>query len=157
MLAKLNELEIEDLLRQQIVGRIGCHSDGVTYVVPISYAYDGQYIYARTDEGLKLEMMRRNPVVCFEVDQFNNMANWKSVVVMGGFQEITVKADRNTALDILGKRIFPVITSETVEQFASYPYQPKNFDEIQGTVFRIVPHVKSGRYENNGVLPTEAF
>jgi uncharacterized protein len=157
MLAKLNDLEIEELLRQQIVGRIGCHADGVTYVVPISYGYDGQYIYSRTDEGMKLEMMRKNPVVCFQVDHFHNMANWKSVIVMGKFEEITATAARNAALEVLGKRIFPLITSETVQQFANYPYQPMNFDEIKGTVFRIVPQKKSGRCENNGFFPTAPF
>jgi hypothetical protein len=36
MFGRLNLEEIDELLHQQIIGRIGCHSDGVTYIVPIS-------------------------------------------------------------------------------------------------------------------------
>ena len=54
MFGRLDPEEIDELLHQQIVGRIGCHSDGVTYIVPISYAYDGKYIYAHTLEGMKI-------------------------------------------------------------------------------------------------------
>jgi hypothetical protein len=59
MFGILNPVEIEQLLSKQLVGRIGCHADGVTYVVPISYAYDGEYVYARTFEGMKINMMRK--------------------------------------------------------------------------------------------------
>ena len=80
MLGKLTPVEIEEVIRQQVVGRIGCHANGMTYVVPVSYAYDGDYIYVRTFEGLKLDMMRRNPKVCFEIDTMLNMGNWQSVI-----------------------------------------------------------------------------
>ncbi|MEJ0105912.1 MAG: pyridoxamine 5'-phosphate oxidase family protein [Bacteroidota bacterium] len=53
MFGSLNNNEIDELLHQQFIGRIGCHAEGVTYVVPISYAYDGEYIYGRTFEGMK--------------------------------------------------------------------------------------------------------
>lgn len=75
MLGKLESKQIEKVLNNNIVGRIGCHADGTTYVVPISYAYDGTYIYGRTMEGMKVNIMRKNPNVCFEVDDMKNMAN----------------------------------------------------------------------------------
>ena len=53
MFGTLNPIEIESVLHGQIIGRIGCHIDNTTYVVPISYAYDGEFIYALTNEGLK--------------------------------------------------------------------------------------------------------
>jgi hypothetical protein len=51
MFGVLNDNEIEQLIHEQFIGRIGCHADDITYVVPISYAYDGEYIYGRTYEG----------------------------------------------------------------------------------------------------------
>lgn len=54
MLGELNPTMIERLLHDNIVGRIGCHSFGRTYVVPITYAYDGNAIYAHSAEGTKL-------------------------------------------------------------------------------------------------------
>jgi len=44
MFKKLGKTQIEKIISGNIVGRIGCHADGKTYVVPISYAYDGDYI-----------------------------------------------------------------------------------------------------------------
>jgi len=41
MLGKLTMAEIEEVIKHQIVGRIGCHANGMTYRVPVSYAYDG--------------------------------------------------------------------------------------------------------------------
>ena len=48
MLGKLNNVEFEELLTQQIIGRIACHANDMSYIVPISYAYDGECFYART-------------------------------------------------------------------------------------------------------------
>jgi uncharacterized protein len=48
MLGKLNPDQIEQVLRSQEVGRIGCHAGGTVYVVPITYLYDEGYIYAHT-------------------------------------------------------------------------------------------------------------
>ena len=41
MLGSLSSAEIEDLLRTEVVARLGCHAEGRTYVVPITYVYDG--------------------------------------------------------------------------------------------------------------------
>ena len=101
MLGTLTLLQIEEVIKGQIVGRIGCHANGMTYVVPVSYAYDGDYIYVRTFEGLKLDMMRKNPKVCFQVDDTHDMANWQSVIASGEFEELTNETEKKAALKIL--------------------------------------------------------
>ena len=88
MLGELAPIEVDELLYANVIARIGCHAFGKTYVVPITYLYDGNAIYARTLEGMKLHMMRQNPHVCFEVDSMDGMANWKSVIASGLFQEL---------------------------------------------------------------------
>ena len=88
MLGNLTSHEIEQLLQSQILGRIGCHAEGKTFVVPIAFAYDGKYLYGHSKEGMKVDMMRRNPKVCFEVDKMENMANWQSVIVQGEYEEL---------------------------------------------------------------------
>jgi nitroimidazol reductase NimA-like FMN-containing flavoprotein (pyridoxamine 5'-phosphate oxidase superfamily) len=75
MLGKLNEEQMDYLLSSQVTGRLGCYADGRVYVVPVTYVYDGEFIYGHTREGLKVEIMRKNPSVCFEVDAIQNMAN----------------------------------------------------------------------------------
>lgn len=88
MLGKLSDKQIDELLFSQSIGRLGCYADGKIYVVPVTYVYDGQNIICHSREGMKLEMMRKNPDVCFEVDKMENMANWQSVIAWGTFVEL---------------------------------------------------------------------
>lgn len=81
MLGVLDNNELEVVLNNALIGRIGCHADDTTYVVPMSYAFDGEYIYGHANEGMKIRMMRKNPKVCFQVDDMRDMANWKSAIL----------------------------------------------------------------------------
>ena len=60
MFGTLNSEEIEVLLNNQLIGRIGCNANNTTYVVPISFAYDGEFIYSLTREGMKINIMRHH-------------------------------------------------------------------------------------------------
>ena len=40
MLGELKESQIETLLYSEVIGRIDCHTDETTYIIPVSYAYD---------------------------------------------------------------------------------------------------------------------
>lgn len=88
MIEELSPAEVDALLRESVVGRIGCHVDGLTYVVPVIYAYDGEAIWVVTVEGQKTRMMRSNPRVCFEVDEYAGPGSWRSVIVQGTYEEL---------------------------------------------------------------------
>jgi len=149
MFGKLTPEEIETVLHQQVVGRLGCHAGGLTYVVPISYGYDGEFIYGHTVEGMKIKMLRENPRACFEVDTMVNMANWKSVIAWGEFEELTEEPGRQQAIQKLHERILPMITSATIKLSSDWPFAPKNPQAITGIVYRIRITEKTGRFENN--------
>ena len=68
MIGRLNDEQIDEVLRANVLGRIACTDGTKMYVVPINYVYDGKFIIAHSVAGMKIEMMRRNPEVCFEVD-----------------------------------------------------------------------------------------
>ena len=91
MLGALSETQMNNLLTIQAVGRIGYHDGKKSYITPVTYAFDGKYIYGQTNEGLKLDVMRRNPFICFEVDSMLNMANWESVIIWGYFEDLEDK------------------------------------------------------------------
>ena len=60
---------MEEILREQDVGRLATAVDGVPYIVPINYAdKEGKIIFHSHMEGKKMMNIRRNPLVCFEVD-----------------------------------------------------------------------------------------
>lgn len=149
MLGKLKPEETEQLLANNFIARIGCHADGTTYIVPISYAYDGKYAYMHSMEGMKLNIMRRNPRVCFEVDELKDMANWKSVIAWGDFEELHDPAERAEALKKLVNRMLPIVTSETMHLTPNWPFPDEDPTNIKGVVFRILLTDKSGRFESN--------
>ena len=147
MFKDLDKQQIESVMAENILGRLGCHADGKTYVVPVSYAYDGKYIYVRSFEGLKISMMRKNPNVCFQVDSFEDMADWKSVITWGVFEELTNEEERNDGLKILINRILPGISSETMKISPAWPFPTHDYTKIEGIVFRIRLTEKTGRCE----------
>ena len=117
MRGKLTDDQIDHVLRNQIVGRIGCYSDKQIYVVPVTYVYHNGYIYAHSQEGLKIRMMRKNPRVCFESDIIENMVNWRSVIAWGNFEELKTAAQQEAALKILIDRLLPIVNSESIKPF----------------------------------------
>lgn len=155
MFGELGPDAIDVILKHQLVGQLGCHVNDVTYVIPISYAYIDNCIYAFSQEGLKLDMMRQNPKVCFEVHTLENMANWQSVVTWGNFEEITTEPERTEAIQILLHRVLPAITSEKAHLTAKRPLVPEDVksEDVKGVVFRIKITKKTGRYENHEIIP----
>ncbi|MEX6689477.1 pyridoxamine 5'-phosphate oxidase family protein [Danxiaibacter flavus] len=151
MVGKLTDPQIEEVLKKQIFGRIGCHADDTTYIVPISFAYDGKNIYCHSLEGKKIEMMRKNPRVCFEVDLMENMGNWESVICWGRFEELTDPEPRKKAVDLLLHRKLPVISSETVKLTPSWPFFGNEEGSVDGIIFRIAVEEKTGRYESQDI------
>jgi nitroimidazol reductase NimA-like FMN-containing flavoprotein (pyridoxamine 5'-phosphate oxidase superfamily) len=149
MFGKLNSTEIESLLHGQLIGRIGCHSLNTTYIVPISYAYDGEFIYAITHEGMKINIMRQNLQVCFEVENMTNLANWQTAICWGQFEELKDGSERREGLHILYNQPLPMITSDTTRLSSSWPFAPANIDKIIGVVFRIRLTRKSGKFEKH--------
>ena len=110
---ELSREEIDTFLLEQRIARIGCHVDGLTYVVPVIYVYDGECIYSVTSEGQKMTMMRENPSVCVEVDEYDTdgRGSWRSVIAQGGFEELG-GGDIETALALLRDRFARAATTE---------------------------------------------
>jgi nitroimidazol reductase NimA-like FMN-containing flavoprotein (pyridoxamine 5'-phosphate oxidase superfamily) len=99
---ELSRDEIDELLREQFVARIGCGAAGEIYVVPIIYAYDGEAFYVASVEGRKVDLMRASPRVCFEVDRYE-AGSWRSAIAYGRYEELAGD-DAERALDLLAAR-----------------------------------------------------
>jgi nitroimidazol reductase NimA-like FMN-containing flavoprotein (pyridoxamine 5'-phosphate oxidase superfamily) len=87
---ELSRGEIDEFLCSQRIARLGCHADGTTYVVPLIYAYEDGAVVAVTTEGRKTEMLRENPRVCVEVDEYDadGKGSWRSVIAHGTYKEL---------------------------------------------------------------------
>ena len=113
MLGKLNADQINNILSSQVIGRLACTDGNQPYIVPVTYTYDGKYIYGQANEGKKLEILRKNKNVCFEVDTMTDMRNWQSVLVYGTFEELKSK-ESEKAKEVFLDRIYPLATSSTI-------------------------------------------
>ena len=146
MLASLTKPQCERILLSGMIGRLGCYSSGKVYVVPITYVFEDGYIYAHSREGLKTKMMRKNPKVCFQVDQIDTMSNWRSVMLWGKFEELSRAADQEKATKILLNRLQPYQISESVKPPESVPDAlPRK--EKKPVFYRIHVDEISGRFE----------
>jgi|3_EtaG_2_1085321.scaffolds.fasta_scaffold07026_2 hypothetical protein len=147
MLGELTERQINDVLQTQFIGRIGCYGNSKPYIVPIGYAFEEPYIYSRSREGLKVDLMRENKEVCFQVDIIENMVNWRSVILCGKYEEISEDIEKEKALNIIMDKMNPIMTSETLKP-QDLPGVPINVEkEKRAIVFRIKIVEKSGRFE----------
>jgi uncharacterized protein len=151
MLGILSPSRIEKLLLSEAIGRLGCQVDGKVYVVPINYGYDGKYLYAHSKEGLKIEIMRENPKVCFEVDHWDEDGSWRSVIVWGEFEELkTIKAQR------AGMKVFAEQMARVIPTYKAMPSHGfvkgtrKDNDPFKNVVFRISVEERTGRFEQKG-------
>ncbi len=94
--------------------------------------------------------MRKNPEVCFQVDEMKDQANWKSVIVWGSYEEITNELERYYAMKFLVSRLMHERVSET----ARLPHDIHTMinahdkpDVIRPIVYRSRVKERSGRYE----------
>jgi nitroimidazol reductase NimA-like FMN-containing flavoprotein (pyridoxamine 5'-phosphate oxidase superfamily) len=150
MLGELTNIQIDQVLQSQVVGRIGCYTSGKVYIVPVTYTFEDNSIYAHSREGMKIKMMRKNPNICFEVDEIDNMANWRSVIVWGRYEELIAEADQQKALKILMERVMPLLYSETVSHPLDRSHPPQIVEKKKKAIFyRIKIAEKTGRFEKS--------
>src|SRR5215211_2141655 len=134
MIGTLSPDEIDKVLRTHQIGRLACTVDDQPYIVPINYAYDGTFIYAFSGAGHKIDVMRRQPNVCFLVDDIAGPSTWKSVVAHGQYEEMVANRDRQAALAWLAPSGSGLVS--------------RNLNHgNRVVVFRIRPHEVSGRFE----------
>jgi uncharacterized protein len=147
MLGELTETEIRNVLTSQALGRLACTDGKQPYIVPVTYNYDGTYIYGQTNEGTKLKLLRKNANVCFEVDMMTDMSNWKCVLVFGKFEELK-NAEAEKAKKILYNSLFSLMTSSTIHLHEHASNAIVDDTERKKTVlYRIKIDKISGRYE----------
>jgi nitroimidazol reductase NimA-like FMN-containing flavoprotein (pyridoxamine 5'-phosphate oxidase superfamily) len=110
--------EIEKILREMDFGFLGLSNNEKPYVIPISYAYEGNRIYLHAAlKGLKLEYIRNNPQVCFTVAEQQQLipnldpckvsVRYRSVIARGKATLVEEPDDKITALQIIAAKYSP--------------------------------------------------
>jgi uncharacterized protein len=134
-----SEREIKDrtaidvIIRQCQVCRLGLSDGAEPYIVPLCFGYDGEALYFHSArEGRKLDILRKNNHVCFELDIPEGMREaeqgcrwgikYRSVIGFGTAEIVDDQEGKKKALEIImaqysGKEyIFPedIVTKTAV-------------------------------------------
>jgi nitroimidazol reductase NimA-like FMN-containing flavoprotein (pyridoxamine 5'-phosphate oxidase superfamily) len=129
----LDQDGIERLLSTCLVGRIAYSSPkvdgGRPFIVPLAFGYDGEAVYAVGPVGRKIQVMREQPLVSFEVDTAEAEDRWQSVVAEGVYEEMSDPEARESGLAVIFRD-------------KPRPYIPESH-----VVYRIRLTHKTGRFE----------
>ena len=114
--------EIEQILSRAFVCRLGLCENGRPYVVPLCFGYKDNALYFHcAKEGKKLDIIRKNNNVCFEVDTDYQVIKaeqackftmrYKSVIGFGKAMVIEDAEAKRRGLDII------------MQQFSKGPFE----------------------------------
>ena len=104
----MSRRDSESLLETATVGRLGIF-DGEPYVVPVNFVYHGGKIWFHcAKEGRKIQVLVKEPRVCFEVDEFLGLkkgekscsfgAYYRSVIAYGDVRIVDEEKQKREAL-----------------------------------------------------------
>jgi len=136
--------KIDEILNRAEIIRIAMSENDKPYIVCVNFGYDGDSIYFHSaKEGLKLDMIAKNPNVCFqteidaEVIKSDLGCDWtekyKSVVGFGKAEILTKKEDKRNALSVMMEKYSPGKTYELPDKTLNIVTTVKiKIDEIYG-------------------------
>ncbi len=96
---------IEEIIRQSRVCRLAMVDQNKPYVVPMSFGYDGSHIYFHSAlEGRKMDLLGKNPHVCFEFDQVTKIMKNKEACEWGMAFKSVIGEGRAVLVDDLTEK-----------------------------------------------------
>ena len=101
---------IRAIMEEALVCRVGLSDKGMPYVVPMNFGLGENCLYLHcATEGRKLDILRKNGRVCFEMDLLREIkrtpepcgwgARYESVIGFGRAVFVNDPAEKRTALD----------------------------------------------------------
>ncbi len=123
--SEMSREEIERFLCCARVGRLGIVlEDGTPYVVPVGFGYAQSKIFFHTcSKGLKMDALRRNANVCFEVDEaLSDASMFRSVIIFGTAEIVSDKVKMIPYLQML---INKYRVPESFDEYMSKPGRNK--------------------------------
>ena len=116
--------EIEKILQESTVCRLAMVDEDKPYMVPLNFGYrDGYLFFHSAKEGRKIDVIQKNPNVCFEVDQLIKFKKAKTACEWGVEYKSVIGSGRAQLLDKLDEKIVAlnVIMSHYSDRTFDYP------------------------------------
>lgn len=134
---ELSREDCESLLSKERYGRLALSLDDVPYIVPMSYVYSGGRIYLHSrGGGRKIEMVSKNPRVCFEVDHLERN-RWSSVVATG---KVELSSDVKAK-----KRMFDAFVGKDLKGHGGKQFEREDLERMEMTIWEIEMEEMTGR------------
>ncbi|MDW4573246.1 pyridoxamine 5'-phosphate oxidase family protein [Microbacterium sp. M3] len=92
----LSEEQCWNLLARGELGRLALDADGEPDIFPVNYVVDGPRVLFRTAPGSKLAELSANPLVAFEVDEYDDTFA-ASVIVKGVAERLQLQREIDAA------------------------------------------------------------
>lgn len=148
-LGVLERAKCEEILSRNVVGRLGFTLHDRVNITPVHFAYEEGWIYGRTQPDGKLLPILRNRRVAFEVDEHEDLFNWKSVVVHGPLYLIEPDASEHEKVAYsIALRLLRRIVPSTLGDGDPEPFRNQ--------LFRIQVSEISSRFSEHGGTPIAA-
>ncbi len=147
----LSDTEMDALLESEMYGHLACSDNGKPYIVPLAYVFYENVLYGQTTEGRKIEILRRNPQVCFQVQQ-QKEREWRSVMCWGTFEEFAFEqsdeVEASMIIELLTSRLGGIQQNVGIH-IPQYTFQEKAIPLLvnnrKSTLFRIVVSERTGK------------
>lgn len=122
---QMSETEIASLFTEAQVGRIATiDSNGFPYIAPVHFVYFNSKIYIHgLIRGQKIDNIKNNPKVCFEVDKMERMllddlpcdvnTEYTSIVAFGMATMIEKHGDKIAVLEKFVEKYVPHLAGKT--------------------------------------------
>ncbi|HLT08218.1 MAG TPA: pyridoxamine 5'-phosphate oxidase family protein [Cyclobacteriaceae bacterium] len=141
---------MDHLLRTQAYGRLSCGAGEDLYIVPLSYVYNDGYLYAHSKEGKKIWLMRKDPRVCFQVDEIHDSNNWWSIITWATYEELGDDPLKSKAIQLINDRFAAFSPSKSVHPHSSNPHMTGFAEKAAHPVFFRLKILKmTGRSERS--------
>lgn len=106
---------LEEILKQPQICRLGITDNAEPYILPFNYGYNDNCIYIHSaPEGKKINLLKNNPKVCFEIEQENKLIKgdiackwstlYRSIVGYGTVEIVTDFKEKTRGLEIIMKQ-----------------------------------------------------
>ena len=147
MMGTLSTQQIENVLQSQSICRLACTNGREPYLVPISYYYDGKYLYFQSLKGKKIEWMRKHPSVAIEVSIIQGLHRYQTVLISGEFEELNGNV-KDDAQKKMNEEIFGLMSRSRIHPFGhSVLENDVDVVEEKPFLFRVKITSRSGRCE----------
>ena len=94
--------DIDGIIRRCRVCHLAMCDGSQPYVVPLSFGYDGRFLYFHTArEGRKIDIIKRNNRVCFEFDILHDIITSEQACSWGAKYESVIGSGTAEILDTL--------------------------------------------------------